>query len=63
MGEYAIFQAEVEVASPYDVIVVEDHLGPAGPGEEVLAHDPVVALNPSLVELCVRGQVRVGDAE
>ena len=63
MGEYAVFQAEIEVASPYDVIVVEDHLGPAGLGEEVLAHDLVVALNPSLVELCVRGQVRVEDAE
>ena len=63
MGEYAVFQAEVEVASPYDIVMVEDHLGPAGPGEEVLAHDRVVALNPSLVELSVGGQVRVEDAE
>ena len=63
MGEYAVFQAEIEVASPYDIVVVEDHLGPAGPGEEVLAHDLVVALNPSSVELRVGGQVRVEDAE
>ena len=63
MGEYAVFQAEVEVASPYDVVVVQDHLGPAGLGEEVLAHDLVVALNPSLVELGVGGQVGVDDAE
>ena len=63
MGEYAVLQAEVEVPSPYDVVVVEDHLGPAGPGEEVLAHDLVVALNPRLVALRVGGQVRVEDAE
>ena len=63
MGEYAVFQAEVEVASPYDVVVVQDHLGPAGLGEEVLAHDLVVALNPSLVELGVGGQVGVEDAK
>ena len=63
MGEYALFQAEIEIPSPYDIIVIQDHLGPTLLGEEVLAHDLVVALNPGLVVLRVGCQVGVQDAE
>ena len=63
MGEHAVFQAEIEIASPNDIIVIQDHLSPTGFGEEVLAHDLVVALYSGLVELCVGSQVRVEDTE
>ena len=63
MGEHAVFQAEIQVASPNDIIVIQDHLGPTGLGEEVLAHDLVVALYSGLVELRVGSQVGVEDTE
>ena len=53
MGECTSFQAEIEVPSPYDIIVIQDHLRPTVLGEKVLAHDLVVALNPGLVVLRV----------
>ena len=63
MGECTSFQAEIEVPSPYDIIVIQDHLRPTVLGEKVLAHDLVVALNPGLVVLRVGRQVGVEDAE
>ena len=63
MGEYAVFQAEIKIPCPYDIIVIQDHLSPTGLGEEVLPHDLVVALNTGLVVLRVGGQVGVKDAE
>ena len=63
MGEYAVFQAEIKIPSPYDIIVIQDHLSPTRLGEEVLPHDLVVALNAGLVVLRVSGQVGVKDAE
>ena len=63
MGEYAVFQPEVEVSSPDDVIMIKDHLGPTFLGEKVLAHDLVVTLDPGLVELRVGGKVGVQNAE
>ena len=63
MGECTVFQPEIEIASPYHIIVIQDHLGPTVLGEEVLAHDLVVALNSGLVVLRVGCQVGVQDAE
>ena len=63
MGEYPVSQAEIEITSPYDIIVIKDHLCPTVLGEKVLAHDLVVALNPGLVVLRVGSQVGVEDAE
>ena len=63
MGEYALFQAEIEIPSPNDIIVIQDHLSPTVLGVEVLAHDLVVALNPGLVVLRVGCQMGVEDAE
>ena len=63
MGECTSFQAEIEVPSPYDIIVIQDHLRPTVLGEKVLAHDLVVTLDPGLVELRVGGKVGVQNAE
>ena len=63
MGEHGVFQAEIEIPGPDDIIVVQDHLSPTRLGEEVLPHDLVVTLDAGLVVLRVGGQVGVEDAE